>query len=1711
MSVNTVESTAKPKPIFLLVADLLLVVILLAGAYLRLVGLNWGEYQYLHPDERFLVWVGTDISPLKCADPAIPVADCPPEQKSWLSLSEYFDTVNSTLNPQNRGHGFYVYGTLPMFLTRYVVEWVYGHSGFNEMTDAGRALSALADLITIFIVYLIAVRLYDRRVGLLAAAFTAATVLLIQQSHFFTMDTFLNLFIYLAIYFAVRIATHQVPAEPHGQPEELQGSGDDPPDPAIDLAIPDGAAQAVSGDVPAVRQTGALRGELAAFFRNPLFLLSVGFGVALGCAVSSKLNAAPVALMLPAAFGLRLLDTPADQRSRRFFEIIGYLTIGAVVSLLAFRMFQPYAFSGPGFLGIKPNPKWVANIREQRNQAAGDVDFPPALQWARRPIWFSGENMVLWGLGLPLGILSWAGFLWAGWRMLADKKPGHPEFQRHILLWGWIAFYFTWQSLQFNPTMRYELPIYPALAIFAAWAVFALANLGKDRGDRRMRWGSWLAAVLGGLVLLGTVAWAFAFTRIYARPITRVAASRWIYQNVPGPVNLKVDTGDGVLNQPLAVPTGFTLQAEGPLSINFNSRSDGTLKEIFLPHALDISADPAIKNMTVKIETDGAAQPLATGRISSDFNSTADSRGDGFSLVLDHPIHLEVDKPYHLILAVEGGNGAISLNGGAPANEGDWDDGLPLRLDGYDAYGGIYQPGLNFNMYTDDNAEKLDRFLGILDQADYLLISSNRQWGSLPRLPERFPLTTAYYMNLLGCPAEQSILDCYNRAKPGMFKGSLGYELVQVFQSDPSIGPFSINDQPAEEAFTVYDHPKVLIFKKTADYDANRVKEILGSVDLSQVVHVTPKKAGSNPANLMLPVERWVQQQVGGTWSELFNTDALQNRYPSLAVLVWYLSVGILGLLVYPIVRLALPGLDDRGYPLARVFGMLLLSYLVWLGGSMRIPVTRWMITVIILLIAVVSGVLAFYQRGDIRRPQGRRWVYYLAVEGLFLAFFLIDLWIRRSNPDLWHPWKGGEKPMDFSYFNAVLKSTTYPPYDPWYAGGYLNYYYYGYVLVGTLVKWLGIVPSVAYNLIIPTLFAMIAMGGFSLAWNLSVAGIRNGHTEDETPQKLPRSYPYWVGLAGAIGIAVLGNLGTVRMILQGYQRLVAPGGVVGDAGILTRWAWTLQGFFKAFGGATLPYSLGDWYWIPSRAIPAPGDVEPITEFPFFTVIYADLHAHLIALPVTLLALAFVVGVVLGRARWKGVVGAAAGFLLGGLAIGALRPTNTWDIYTYLALGCVALVYTIWMYYRPPEDHSTRRLSAFYNLPLVSQRLLVSAGAVLLLVLLSSLLYKPYSNWYALGYNKIDIWKGTHTPLGSYLVHWGVFLFVIITWMAWETREWLATTPLSALKKLDPYKIFIQLAVVFILAIIVVLTIGLKIAIVWFILPVAAWAGVLLFRPGMPDSKRILLFLVGTGLVLTLMVEAVVLRGDIGRMNTVFKFYLQVWTFFSISAAAALGWVIVSLPSWYSRWRTTFQVVLAGLVAGAFLFPLLSTMAKIEDRIDPRTPHTLDGLAYMQYADYADEWGDMNLSQDYRAIRWMQENVPGSPVIVEANLRNLYRWGSRFSIDTGLPGVVGWEWHQQQQRAVLPGSWVSDRIAEIDNFYLTTDIQKAIDFLKKYNVRYIILGQQERGYYSLPRLLQERGYANSQGLEKFEEADGKLWNEVYRDGDTVIYEVPQQN
>lgn len=490
------------------------------------------------------------------------------------------------------------------------------------------------------------------------------------------------------------------------------------------------------------------------------------------------------------------------------------------------------------------------------------------------------------------------------------------------------------------------------------------------------------------------------------------------------------------------------------------------------------------------------------------------------------------------------------------------------------------------------------------------------------------------------------------------------------------------------------------------------------------------------------------------------------------------------------------------------------------------------------------------------------------------------------------------------------------------------------------------------------------------------------------------------------------------------------------------------------------------------------------------------MHAHLIALGFTILALTWALSIVLGRAHWgerngKGkFLSLVFSFFFGALIIGVLRPTNTWDYPTYLVIGAVALIYSIWRYYSP------RPRERFLGLATFAQKILVVVVAVGALVGLSIVLFEPFSQWYGQAYEAFTPWSGGHTPFWSYLTQWGLFLFVIVIWMSWETYDWMRSTPMRSLVKLRPYRLWIELDIILLVAVMVYLTFIQKVEIAWLVVFLAAWAGVLILRPGQPDAKRAVLFMTGTGLILTLFVELFVLVGDIGRMNTVFKFYYQVWTLFALSSAAGLGWLIQALPVWKFNWRIAWQTSVILLVAGAALFPITATMAKIKDRMTPGVPITLDGMAYMASSIYVDPGTGVTfqLSQDYEAILWMQENVQGSPVIVEGNTPE-YRWGNRFTIYTGLPGVVGWNWHERQQRASLLETIVTNRISDINTFYTTTDKQTAVNLLQKYDVQYIIVGQLERAYYPGP------------GLDKFNEWNGVLWQQVYNKGETAIYKV----
>jgi uncharacterized membrane protein len=185
----------------------------------------------------------------------------------------------------------------------------------------------------------------------------------------------------------------------------------------------------------------------------------------------------------------------------------------------------------------------------------------------------------------------------------------------------------------------------------------------------------------------------------------------------------------------------------------------------------------------------------------------------------------------------------------------------------------------------------------------------------------------------------------------------------------------------------------------------------------------------------------------------------------------------------------------------------------------------------------------------------------------------------------------------------------------------------------------------------------------------------------------------------------------------------------------------------------------------------------------------------------------------------------------------------------------------------------------------------------------------------------------------------------------------------------------------------------------------------------------------------------------------------------------------------------------------ALLYPATAAPAKMHDRYTTNAPTGLDGDEYMRFAQYSERIynssTEFHLVYDYEAIQWMRKHVVGSPIIMEGTTGGaLYRWGNRFSIYTGLPTVIGWQWHQRQQRAVLPDRLVVDRDHDVSDFYNTTDVGYALKLLRRYNVRYVIVGRLEHSYYE------------KEGLKKFDLlVKSGFLRVMFQNAGTTVYEV----
>ena len=1052
-----------------------------------------------------------------------------------------------------------------------------------------------------------------------------------------------------------------------------------------------------------------------------------------------------------------------------------------------------------------------------------------------------------------------------------------------------------------------------------------------------------------------------------------------------------------------------------------------------------------------------------------------------------------------------------------------WDEGIP------DIY--------NYNVrqipiYELDTLEKMGTIASHLAQGDYLIFYSNRTYGSVARLPDRYPLSSRYYRLL--------------------FSENLGYRLERAFTSYPQLlgvalvddtftrakipepkfleeskpAALSLNLGYADENVIDYDHPKVLLFSNAGGLSRSQLYDILTE---------EPPEEESPQLGLMLSPEQKATQREGGTWSEIIRRDSWTNDVP---ILAWLLLVELIYLAALPLATFLFRPLPDRGIVLARILGIVGVCYVAWLLASLGwLGFSRASVLVGILVVASLSALVLAYKWREFKEFILGHWRLLAVGEVLFLAAFFAFVAVRMANPDLWHPFRGGEKPMDFAYLNAVLRSTSMPPYDPWFAGGYVNYYYWGQFVVATLIKGTGIVPSVAYNLTVPLLFALTVTGAYSLVYNIT-AGIRplrpatgpdpteppptdgeaSSSQSTESPVTPAFSQPSpdgggaggggsgqsgrWIkgipwgpviaGLVAGLFVAVMGNLDGLVQPVQGAWTSLVRGGDFPAFDF-----WRSSRMVPPLEDVT-PSALT--FWLPDRVYPNPDIGHHITEFPFFSFLFADLHAHMIVIPFTLLALglglSMLVGLSLAVSRWW-LVSVATGLAL---VVGSLWAINSWDYPTYLLLAI--LLIGAGMYLR--QGNPLKRLGAFLGL----------ASAVAVLSILAFLPFHMNYHPYPTGLD-VSRWQ---TPIHYYLGIHGLFLFLMATFLIHlfrrRLRELLGSLLHLSLSLRSPSGFWADLKatlsrmralprtwVAGALGAVVVIYMAAAgywtAALLSLILGITVWAakGAVSTRGGARSYTLFPLVLIILALLIGIGVEFMRAEGDIGRMNTLFKYYLEAWVLFGVASAYIL-WYLASMGAFRLRGmslgRGAWLATLAVLLAASSIYPVLGTRSRLADRFDTGNM-TLDGADYMKRSVHWEEGQPIALLWDYEAIRWLQDNVKGSPVVLEAH-NDQYHWSSRIADYTGLPTVLGWPWHQTQQRMKYDYA-VRGRRAVVEEMYSTLDMERALELLRLYEVEYVVVGQLERAYYP------------AQGLRKFDRlAQEGLARVVYQNEGIRIYQ-----
>ena len=319
-------------------------------------------------------------------------------------------------------------------------------------------------------------------------------------------------------------------------------------------------------------------------------------------------------------------------------------------------------------------------------------------------------------------------------------------------------------------------------------------------------------------------------------------------------------------------------------------------------------------------------------------------------------------------------------------------------------------------------------------------------------------------------------------------------------------------------------------------------------------------------------------------------------------ILIFYLTGTLFALAGFAVVKSVFADFPDKGYILAKIFGLLGVSFVMWtLTYVFKLPYTSAAV-VFVLLAFITVGVVA--NRAEFFADLRKNLKFIAGEEILFACFFGLMLIYRSAVPQI----VDIEKFMDFAILNGLYRTEQLPPQDVWFSGNTINYYYFGHFILTTMNKVTHIPLSTAYNLNVAYIFALTAGAGFSIVLALTRSRIAS----------------------------VLSGL---LLVAAGNMDLMVNQLIKGNAN-----------YFYADARSLIPNA--------------------ITEFPSYSFIISDLHAHIINLPFVLLF----IGILVALAQNISLLKSRLVLLLASASLGALGVINSWDYFVYTALMFTVLL-----------------------------------------------------------------------------------------------------------------------------------------------------------------------------------------------------------------------------------------------------------------------------------------------------------------------------------------------------------------------------------------------------------------------------------------------------